>query len=156
MNLQLDMNDETNTVTEDMQSLVSNLLAHALQEEGLDGEIEISLTFMSDEDIQAINYEYRNINTPTDVISFALEEMGEGEVKIIAEDMPTFLGDILISIPTAERQAEEYNHSLEREIGFLAVHGLLHLLGYDHLTETEEKEMFQRQEDILKSFGLER
>ncbi|MDP4137699.1 MAG: rRNA maturation RNase YbeY, partial [Bacillota bacterium] len=93
---------------------------------------------------------------PTDVISFALEEDGEGEVEIIGADMPPVLGDIIISVDKAREQAEEYGHSLMRELGFLTVHGFLHLLGYDHMTEEEEKEMFTKQKEILNRYGLSR
>jgi len=112
---------------------------------------------MTDADIQEVNATYRGKNVPTDVISFALEELTEGEVAIVPEKgMPTALGDILISVETAERQAGEYGHDFNREMGFLALHGFLHLLGYDHITEEEEVEMFGRQKEILASFGLER
>lgn len=155
--LQLDIIDETGGLEDDVESLVSELLQFALKEEKMTGDIEVSVTFMSDEAIQVVNKEYRGKDTPTDVISFALEEMGEGELQIIKDqNMPIILGDILISVDTAKRQAVEYNHPLTREIGFLALHGLLHLLGYDHMTEEEEKVMFGRQKEILDAFGLER
>ena len=155
--LELYINDETDTTDEAIHKLISDLLAHAAIEEGFSGETEVSVTFMSDQAIQEVNAEYRGIDEPTDVISFALEEMTEGEVAIIGEEgMPTVLGDIIISVDTAHRQAEEYGHDLNREIGFLALHGFLHLLGYDHMNEEDEKKMFGRQRDILHSFGLER
>lgn len=154
--LELDINDETGTVNSETEKLVNDLLVHALKEEGLTGETEVSVTFMTDEDIQEVNKMYRNIDAPTDVISFALEEAVEGEVEIIAEGIPTILGDIIISVPTAVRQAQDYGHSIQREIGFLALHGLLHLLGYDHMTEEDERKMFGRQKEILDTFGLER
>lgn len=155
--LQLDMNDETGTITEHIEKLVSDVLVHATQEEGLRGEVEVSVTFMSDEDIQTVNAEYRGIDEPTDVISFALEEMTEGEVAIVGEqDMPTVLGDIIISVDTAKRQATEYGHTIDREMGFLALHGFLHLLGYDHMNAEDEAKMFGRQKEILDAFGLER
>ena len=90
------------------------------------------------------------------MISFALEEMGEGEVAIIGGDIPRVLGDIIISIDRTREQAEQFGHSFERELGFLAVHGFLHLLGYDHMTESDENEMFMKQDEILLSFGLGR
>lgn len=155
--LELYINDETETVDDHMQQLVSTILTHAAKEEGIVGETEVSLTFMTDEDIQKINAVYRGIDQATDVISFALEEVSEGEVAVIREEgMPTILGDIIISVDTAKRQAEEYAHSLEREVGFLALHGFLHLLGYDHETEEDEVKMFGRQREILDSLGLER
>ena len=129
--LELYVSDETNTINNPIQELVTNILIHAAAEEGLSGETEVSVTFMFDDDLQKVNAEYRGLNEPTDVISFALEEMSEGEVAIVAEQgMPIVLGDILISVDTARRQAEEYQHDLNREIGFLALHGFLHLLGY--------------------------
>lgn len=149
--------DETGKVNEEIEKLVREVLTHAAKMENLSGNLEVSVTFMNDDEIQKINAEYRGKDKPTDVISFALEEMSEDEVAIIREDdMPVVLGDIVISVETAHRQAEEYGHDDRREIGFLALHGFLHLLGYDHLTEDEEKKMFSRQTDILSSFGLER
>ncbi|GKV54327.1 endoribonuclease YbeY [Sporosarcina sp. NCCP-2222] len=149
--------DETGTVGQDIEDLIRNLLNHAAEMEQLTGHPEVSVTFMDDESIREVNAEYRGKDTPTDVISFALEEMGEGEVAIVAQDdMPVVLGDIVISVETAKRQAAEYGHDETREIGFLALHGFLHLLGYDHLNEEEEKVMFGRQKEILSSFGLER
>lgn len=155
--LQLDVMDETASVDASIVRLVEDLLRFALQAEGIEGETEVSLTFMTDAGIQEVNREYRGKDQPTDVISFALEELGEGEVVIIADpSMPKILGDLVISVDTALVQASEYGHSLKREIGFLALHGLLHLLGYDHMTEEEEKEMFGRQKEILDAFGLAR
>ena len=149
--------DETARVDDKIEDLIRKLLNHTAKEEELAGELEVSVTFMTDADIQEVNATYRGKNVPTDVISFALEELTDGEVAIIPEEgMPTALGDILISVETAERQAGEYGHDFNREIGFLALHGFLHLLGYDHLTEEEEAEMFGRQKEILASFGLVR
>lgn len=155
--LQLYINDETNTIGNDIEELVTKLLNHAAREEGIEGGAEVSVTFMTDEDIQDINLNYRGIDAPTDVISFALEEVTEGEVMIqAAEGMPTVLGDILISVDTAQRQAADYGHTYTREVGFLALHGFLHLLGYDHMNEEDEAKMFGRQKEILHTFGLER
>ncbi|WP_438298219.1 rRNA maturation RNase YbeY [Sporosarcina sp. FA15] len=155
--LEIHFEDETARVDDKIEDLIRKLLNHTAKEEELAGELEVSVTFMTDADIQEVNATYRGKNVPTDVISFALEELTEGEVAIIPEEgMPTALGDILISVETAERQAGEYGHDFNREIGFLALHGFLHLLGYDHLTEEEEAEMFRRQKEILASFGLER
>lgn len=149
--------DETEIVEPSSETLIKDLLTHASIMEKMEGLYELSITFMDDESIQAVNAEYRGKDRPTDVISFALEELSEGEVAIVHEnDMPIVLGDIVISIDTAKRQAIEYNHSFERELGFLALHGFLHLLGYDHLDEEEEREMFGRQTEILTAFGLDR
>lgn len=111
----------------------------------------ITVTLVDDEEIHGINLNYRNVDRPTDVISFPAEE-GES----IAHIPDGFLGDIIISVPRASAQAEEYGHSFRRELSFLAVHGTLHLLGYDHMTERDAGEMFGLQEDILKEMGIER
>jgi probable rRNA maturation factor len=85
-----------------------------------------------------------------------MEELGEGEIELIGEELPRVLGDIIISIPKAEEQAKEYGHSFIRELGFLSVHGFLHLLGYDHMEKEEEEKMFSRQKEILDDHGLTR
>lgn len=156
MILNIDFLDETNEVKSEHIELVEKLLQHAAKVEEIEEGSEVSITFVTNEAIHEINREYRDKDQPTDVISFALEEMGEGEVEIIGEGIPRILGDIIISTDRTREQAEEYGHSFERELGFLAVHGFLHLLGYDHMTEQEEKEMFSKQDEILRSFGLSR
>jgi probable rRNA maturation factor len=155
MTLAVDFIDETGNITEEQETKIHGLLKLAAQMEEV-SNAELSLTFVDNDAIQDINREYRGKDKPTDVISFAMEEMGEGELEIVGEDLPRALGDIIISIPKAEEQAEEYGHSFMRELGFLAVHGFLHLLGYDHETEEEEKEMFTRQTEILERYGLTR
>ncbi|AYC52492.1 rRNA maturation RNase YbeY [Bacillus licheniformis] len=156
MSLILDITDETGRVPEDRLAEIEKLLQFAAAEEGVADGAEVSVTIVNNEEIQKINKEYRGKDYPTDVISFALEEDGEGEVEIIGVDMPPVLGDIIISVDKAREQAEEYGHSLMRELGFLTVHGFLHLLGYDHMTEEEEKEMFTKQKEILNRYGLSR
>lgn len=155
--IELYFEDETNVVDASMMALIRRVLSHAARMEKVSDRAEVSITFVSDEEIQEINRTYRGKDQPTDVISFALEEMGEGEIAIVREaEMPLVLGDILISVDTAKQQAMEYGHPLEREMGFLALHGFLHLLGYDHETEAEETVMFSRQKDILDAVGLDR
>lgn len=154
--LLIDFLDETEKVSEQEQALVEKLLQHAAKVEEVPEESEVSVTFVTNEQIRVINHEYRGKDQATDVISFAMEEMGEDELEIIGEDIPLMLGDIIISIERAREQAEEYGHTYERELGFLAIHGLLHLLGYDHMTEEDEKKMFGKQEEILTSYGLSR
>lgn len=156
MSLILDITDETGRVPEDRLAEIEKLLQFAAAEEGVADGAEVSVTIVNNEEIQKINKEYRGKDYPTDVISFALEEDVEGEVEIIGADMPPVLGDIIISVDKAREQAEEYGHSLMRELGFLTVHGFLHLLGYDHMTEEEEKEMFTKQKEILNRYGLSR
>ena len=108
-------------------------------------------TYSNKEKIQEINKTYRNIDRVTDVISFALED----DDSFVKTDFRV-LGDIYICLDKAIEQAKEYGHSLKREISFLTIHGLLHLLGYDHMTEKDEKEMFGLQEMILNEYGLKR
>ncbi len=111
----------------------------------------VSIVLVDNEYIHKINKTYRNVDAPTDVISFAfLDEKTNPKLEI------TNLGEIYISLEKAHSQAIEYNHSFERELSFLIVHGLLHLLGYDHMTKEDEKEMFDLQKDILNSLGIER
>ncbi|WP_099352227.1 rRNA maturation RNase YbeY [Fredinandcohnia onubensis] len=156
MRLEIDFNDEIGEVKEEECTLVQELLFLAADKEGVSEGTEVSVTFVDNERIKEINREYRDKDQPTDVISFAMEEMGEGEITIIGEDIPKVLGDIIISIPRAKEQAEDYGHSFARELGFLAVHGFLHLLGYDHMTKEDEEKMFLRQKEILEAYGLER
>jgi len=140
-------------------SMLERLLHLACESEQVD-DGEVALTFVDDEQIHELNRTYRQIDRPTDVLSFAMLEQGEGEIDIrFDEDEQSpqaMLGDIIISVERAKAQSEEYGHSLEREIGFLFVHGFLHLLGYDHDTEEAEKEMFAKQEAILNRAGLVR
>jgi probable rRNA maturation factor len=124
--------------------------------ENVEDNSEVSVTFVSNERIHEINREFRDKDAPTDVISFAMEELGEGEIQLIGDLLPRVLGDIIISIPKAEEQAKEYGHSFIRELGFLSVHGFLHLLGYDHMEKEEEVKMFSRQKEILDVYGLTR
>lgn len=134
----------------------------------------VTLTLTDDEGIRELNRQYRGLDKPTDVLSFSMLEgeeadiSFEGEYEVVegdeeesdgvvgADPFADMIGDIVISVPRAEAQAAEYGHSFERELGFLFVHGFLHLLGYDHGNEEEEREMFGKQEDVLKEAGLTR
>ncbi|WP_062104648.1 rRNA maturation RNase YbeY [Bacillus niameyensis] len=156
MALQIDVMDETGKLSEEELKLVESILTYASEQEKVENEAEVSVTFVSDKEIQEINKEYRGKDQPTDVISFALEEEGDGEIPVTGVGLPRVLGDIIISLDRAKEQAKDYGHSLQREIGFLTVHGFLHLLGYDHMNENDEKKMFSRQNDILAGYGLER
>jgi len=157
MMLEIDMMDETTEISDEQWKDIEQLLQFAAKKEEISSGAELSVTFVDNEKIREINRDYRNKDQATDVISFAMEEMGEGEMEIIyEEDAPRMLGDIIISVPKAMEQAEEYGHSMKRELGFLALHGLLHLLGYDHETEAQEKEMFDKQREILDAYGLKR
>lgn len=154
--LHIDFLDETNEVQQAHIELVESLLQHAATIENIEDGTEVSVTFVTNDAIQEINRDYRDKDQPTDVISFAMEELGDGEMEVVIEGMPRMLGDIIISIDRTQEQAEDFGHSFERELGFLAVHGFLHLLGYDHMNEVDEKVMFGKQDEILLSYGLER
>ena len=113
--------------------------------------VVFNIIIIDNEEIHKINKEYRGIDRPTDVISFALED----DDTFISLDK-RMLGDIYISIDKAKEQANEYGHALLRELCFLSIHGILHLLGYDHMEPDEEKEMFELQERILSEYGIKR
>lgn len=156
MTLTIDFIDDTNELLEEQLKEIELLLNFAAKKENIEEQSEVSVTFVLNEKIQEINREYRGKDTPTDVISFALEELGEGEVELVGAGLPRVLGDIIISIPKTKEQAEEYGHSFLRELGFLSVHGFLHLLGYDHMTKEDEEKMFTLQKEILDEYGLTR
>ena len=121
----------------------------------------MSVTFMNNEEIHQYNKKYRGIDKPTDVISFAIEEDGDDlpvlPDELMDAELAKNIGDILVSVDIINSQAEYLGHSYERELGFLVVHGFLHLNGYDHmLGDAEEKEMFDLQREILDNYGLKR
>ena len=119
----------------------------------LDDMTEVDITIVDDEEIHQLNRDYRNVDRPTDVLSFALDEDDEDEPELW-EGQLHLLGDIIISAETATRQAEEFGHGLEREIVYLAVHGLLHLLGYDHMVEEDKVIMRAKEEEALRAINL--
>jgi probable rRNA maturation factor len=123
-----------------------------LEREGF-AEAEADITFARDDEIRKLNKKYRNIDRPTDVLSFP---MWEAEELAARKTESLLLGDVIISIDAVQRQAEEFGHSVEREAGFLAAHGVLHLLGYDHMTEEDEKIMRAAQDAALDEAGLTR
>lgn len=151
--------DETDKITEDMADWIENLLNVAAKKLSVENNAEVSITVVSNEKIREINREYRDKDKVTDVISFAIEDDEDDLLKEFDMEgitIPRDLGDIFISYDKAVEQAEEYGHSVERELGFLMVHGFLHLNGYDHMTDEDEKRMFALQEEILKEYGLKR
>ncbi|GKU79712.1 rRNA maturation RNase YbeY [Paenibacillus sp. L3-i20] len=165
MSLQLDWSNEQNKVEipDNWIEKLTELLQLAGAAEGMtDGDV--ALTFIDDEGIHALNLEYRGIDRPTDVLSFAMQDDGVDELNIIFEvenedevdPISGMLGDIIISVERAVAQSEEYGHSLEREIAFLFVHGFLHLIGYDHQDDASEAVMTEKQEAVLQKAGLTR
>lgn len=140
-----------NETKKDLEYLetMQELINYAIKYENIENVI-FNIIIVDNEYIHKLNKEYRGIDRPTDVISFALEDFED-----IKSDIRV-LGDIYISIDKVYEQASEYGHSNLREICFLMVHGFLHLLGYDHMEREEEKIMFERQEEILNGFGITR
>ena len=110
---------------------------------------ELNIFFCDDETIRSYNREYRGVDRATDVLSFPMFDFG-------TPDLPALLGDIVLSVPRAQAQAEEYGHSFEREMCFLAAHAALHLIGYDHENEDERAQMETRQREVLSALGIER
>ncbi|AEF24761.1 metalloprotease [Streptococcus parauberis] len=162
----IEMIDETGQVSQEIMKQTKDLLNFAATKTGKDQK-EMSVTFVTNERSHELNLEYRDTDRPTDVISLEykpeipiLFDQGDMEADPdLAEMMAEFdayIGELFISIDKAKEQAEEYGHSFEREMGFLAVHGFLHINGYDHYTPAEEKEMFTLQEEILTAYGLTR
>ena len=150
----MDVLFENNTKEEVNYKLIENVISEALKYEGVSDNTEISVTIVDNEEIRKINNKFRNIDRATDVLSFPLIDFDN-------EDLPNdgskiYLGDIIISIERAKEHANEYGHSLDREVGFLTAHSMLHLLGYDHMVPEEEKVMFAKQEEILSNLGLKR
>ncbi len=127
--------------------MIKRAVKATLKSEDWQGRAEVSITVVDDDRIKELNAAHRGIDSPTDVLSFPLND---------GDDIGEELGDIVISMERADIQAKEYGHSLDRELAFLTVHSTLHLLGYDHMIEEEEKEMFDRQEKILISMGIPR
>lgn len=129
---------------------LNNVIEYALKHENVENAI-MNVIIVDNEKIHKINKEYRGIDRPTDVISFALED----DKTFVNTDFRV-LGDIYISIDKVYEQADAYGHSFRRELSFLAVHGVLHLLGYDHMEKSDEKIMFGKQEEILNDLGITR
>ncbi len=154
-------NQKVFKVTKEMREIVRSAVKTSLTYMEFGTDVEISVMFTDNEEIRELNRLHRNIDKATDVLSFPLFEYDD-EGYIIEDELDTnpegdiLLGDIVISLEKASAQAEEYGHSFEREIGFLTVHSMLHLFGYDHMTPEEEKEMFGYQTEILEQMGLKR
>lgn len=148
-------------ITKELIDSITRSLEQALKAEEFTDDAEISLTFTDNENIRVLNSETRGKDTATDVLSFPMLEQDEDGTLIIYDedivDGKVLLGDIVISAEKADAQAKEYGHSLIREMCFLAVHSVLHLLGYDHeRSRDEEKLQFDKQEEILTSLGITR
>lgn len=159
--MDLEIYDKTNNgVSNKDISLVQDVLEYAGKYLDLKENTEMSVTFVNNDKIKDINKEYRGVDRATDVISFAIED-GDDDFPLIMDDemaneIPENIGDIFVSIDKVAEQAEFLNHSYERELGFLVVHGFLHLNGYDHMEPKDEAVMFPLQRKIMDSYGLKR
>lgn len=138
------------------EELLCRVLERAAAILDLPDGAELSVVIMDDPGIQELNRQYRGLDQPTDVLSFAMLESGEDEPEYEDPAAQIMLGDIVISLERAEEQSRAYGHSRQRELAFLFVHGLLHLAGYDHRNAGEEKTMLEKQEEILSGMGLSR
>lgn len=136
----------------DWEAKINQVAEICLREEGIPAEAEVDLLFVDNEAIREMNAEYRNIDRATDVLSFPMYEADEE----IDDEEEILFGDIVISLERAEEQRQEYGHSLEREVMYLLVHGLLHLSGYDHMEEDEKALMREREEKLLAVIGATR
>ena len=152
MNIDFVFDNEVDNFENNYEQDFTAIIEQALKTLGIKDDVEVSCVLVDDERIHEINREYRHIDRSTDVISFAMEDNDQFYV----EGMPRTLGDIFISVDHAKKQAEEYGHSLRREMCFLFTHGILHLLGYDHMTDEQEKEMFGLQDEILGALSIKR
>lgn len=152
MNIDFVFDNEVENFENNYEQDFTAIIEQALKTLSIEDDVEVSCVLVDDERIHEINREYRHIDRSTDVISFAMEDNDQFYV----EGMPRTLGDIFISVDHAKKQAEEYGHSLRREMCFLFTHGILHLLGYDHMTDEQEKEMFGLQDQILGALNIER
>ena len=142
------------SITYSMKILIRRAVVQTLAYEGFGNDCEVSVTFTDNEGIRVLNKTYRQIDRETDVLSFPMIDFDGGE-EPPTDDETVVLGDIVLSLEKARAQAEEFGHSFEREVAFLTVHSMLHLLGYDHVNSDEEDaEMRRRQREILEGMGL--
>lgn len=144
---------------EEYNKIINTVVKKCFEEEGLDNiKIYINIILTNPEEIKRINKEYRNIDKETDVLSFPMFQKEEIEELIKKKEniVTDILGDVVISIPRVYEQAEEYNHSFERELSYMVVHGFYHLMGYDHMEEEEKKIMRQKEENVLQKLNITR
>ena len=146
-------------ITDEIELLVQRVIELSLEQENFKIPCEVSITFVDNKRIQEINKVHRLIDKPTDVLSFPMLAFLNGEIVNTLGDFDKdtnllLLGDIVLSMEMAKLQSQEFGHSFEREIAFLISHGVYHLLGYDHMDEKTEKEMLEKQEQVLKKIGL--
>ena len=145
INVFFDDRQDVMEITKDNEDAIKNAVDAVLAEEGLHGDFEVSVSFVTNEEIKELNREYRNVDSETDVLSFPMDEVFDGV---------TILGDIVISTQKIIDQANDFNHSLEREMCYLTVHSMLHLLGYDHMNKDEKNKMRAKEKEIMKKLKI--
>lgn len=135
-------------ITEEIKNLIEKSIVAVLKVEGLDENVEVSVSFVGDEEIRDLNRDYRGVDKSTDVLSFPIDD----EFIIVSR----ILGDVIINTRRVMEQAEELGHSNERELSYLTVHSILHLLGYDHMEDEDKKEMREREKLAMKELSIYR
>lgn len=135
-------------ITDEIKNLIEKSIAAVLKVEGLDENVEVSVSFVGDEEIRELNRDYRGVDKSTDVLSFPMDD----EFIIVSR----ILGDVIINTRRVMEQAEELGHSEERELSYLTVHSILHLLGYDHMEDEDKKEMREREKLAMKELSIYR
>lgn len=134
------------SITKEMKILIGNIINEALRVEGLSNNYEVSISFVENDEIKALNRDYRGVDDETDVLSFPMDD----EFQISTP----LLGDIIISMEKANEQAIIYGHTIEREIGYLIAHSMFHLMGYDHLIDAEKKIMREKEKQVMKNLKI--
>ncbi len=141
--------------TDEYTKLIDMVLEECFREEKiLDSNLYISVILTNPDEIQRLNREYRKVNKTTDVLSFPMYE--REEISSLNKEIEEPIGDVIISVQKVKEQAEEYNHSFERELAYMLVHGFYHIMGYDHIEENEKKEMREKEENILNRLNIVR
>lgn len=136
-----------------LRMLIRRSCIAVLRNEGFEGPAEISVTFVDNEEIRKLNAQYRDKDIETDVLSFPMGSDGEYDINL--DTGAKILGDVVLSIEKAVEQADLYGHGLEREVGYLTVHSVLHLLGYDHMEPLDKVHMREREESVMHQLGLD-
>lgn len=162
MNILID-NRQDKVSTEGLDEIVKKVIKTAIQVEGVIDDVEVSVSYVDDEEIHKLNKYYRNVDRPTDVLSFPLVEFEEiysdiEDTTDSEEDKfgPEPIGDIVISLERAKKQAIEYNHSFIREVAYLTAHSMFHLMGYDHENENDKEKMRKKEEEVMRRLKIER
>lgn len=149
MQVIIDNSQEKISLNDNITSLIEKVAAECLIVEDRPLDYEISVTFVDDEEIRVLNNEHRNINKSTDVLSFPIGDDYNYDIPYTP-----LLGDIVISIETAQRQANDFGHSIEREIAYLTAHSMFHLLGYDHIDDKDKEVMREKEKLVMKRLGI--